>query len=321
MRSPLCDLVGIEVPLIQAGMSIFTSPALAAAVSNAGALGSLGAWNRPTDELRRDLAELRDLTDRPFAVNHVVPDLDADAFAATLEHVPAVVSFALDDAGDLIRRVHDAGSIVMQQVTTVQQAQLAVEHGADIIVAQGGEAGGYGGVVSTLSLVPQVVDAVRPVPVVAAGGIADGRGIAAAVVLGAAGVNLGSRFLASVEAPVGERWKKALVTFPSEEWIQAGFINVLNPNPGTVGYGTRVRLLRTEFVGRWEERAAELEADPTPALGELAEAIAAGDREEVLVVGGQSAGLIESVESAGTIVRALVAETRVALAEAAAFQL
>ena len=302
-------------------MSIFTSPALAAAVSNAGALGSLGAWNRPTDELRRDLAELRDLTDRPFAVNHVVPDLDADAFAATLEHAPAVVSFALDDAGDLIRRVHDAGSIVMQQITTVQQAQLAAEHGADIIVAQGGEAGGYGGVVSTLSLVPQVVDAVRPVPVVAAGGIADGRGIAAAVVLGAAGVNLGSRFLASVEAPVGERWKKALVTYPSEDWIQAGFINALNPNPGTVGYGTRVRLLRTEFVQRWEERAAELDADPTPALAELAEAVAAGDREELLVVGGQSAGLIEHVEPAGAIVRALVAETRDALAEAAAFQL
>jgi enoyl-[acyl-carrier protein] reductase II len=302
-------------------MTIFTSPALAAAVSDAGALGSLGAWNRPADQLRRELAELHDLTERPFAVNHVVPDLDEDAFAATLERAPAIVSFALDDAGDLIRRVHDAGCLVMQQITTVEQAQLAAEHGADIIVAQGGEAGGYGGVVSTLSLVPQVVDAVRPVPVVAAGGIADGRGIAAAVVLGAAGVNLGSRFLASTESPVGERWKKALVTYPSEDWIQAGFINALNPNPGTVGYGTRLRLLRTEFVERWEERASEVDADPTPALAELAEAVAAGDREELLVVGGQSAGLIKHVEPAGAIVRALVAEARDALAEAAKFQL
>jgi enoyl-[acyl-carrier protein] reductase II len=254
LRSPLCDLVGIEVPLIQAGMSVFTSPTLAAAVSDAGALGSLGAWNRPTDELRRDLAELRDLTEHPYAVNHVVPDLDADGFAATLEHAPAVISFALDDAGDLIQRAHDAGSVVMHQITTVKQAQLATEHGADIIVAQGGEAGGYGGIVSTMSLVPQVVDAVRPVPVVAAGGIGDGRGIAAAVVLGAAGVNLGSRFLASVESPVGERWKKALITYPSEDWIQAEFINALNPNPGTVGlwdtrtapaYGVRRALGRT----------------------------------------------------------------------------
>ena len=184
----------------------------------------------------------------------------------------------------------------MQQITTVRQAQLAVEHGADIIVAQGGEAGGYGGTVSTLSLVPQVVDAVGPVPVVAAGGIADGRGIAAAVALGAAGVNVGSRFLASDESPVGERWKKALVTHPSEDWIQAGFINAMNPNPGTLGYRTRLRLLRTEFVERWEERTNAVEIDPAPVIAELGEAVAAGDREALLVVGGQSAGLIRHVE-------------------------
>jgi nitronate monooxygenase/enoyl-[acyl-carrier protein] reductase II len=170
-------------------------------------------------------------------------------------------------------------------------------------------------------LVPQVVDAVSPVPVVAAGGIADGRGIAAAVMLGAAGVNLGSRFLASVESPVGERWKKALLTYPSEEWIQAGFINALNPNPGTLGYGTRLRLLRTDFVQRWEERAAEVESDPTSVLAELTEAVGAGDREELLVVGGQSAGLIEHVEPAGAIIRALVVETRDALSKASTFHL
>ena len=321
LRSPLCALLGVDVPIIQAGMSIFTSPALAAAVSNSGALGSLGAWNRPSDQLARELAQLRELTERPFAVNHVVPDLDADAFAATLDHAPAVISFALDDAGDLVQRAHDAGSLVMQQVTTVQQAVLAAERGSDIIVAQGGEAGGYGGIVSTLSLVPQVVDAVRPIPVVAAGGIADGRGIAAAVVLGAAGVNLGSRFLACVESPVGERWKKALVTYPSEDWVQAGFINAMNPNPGTLGYGTRLRLLRTDFVRRWDERETEVAADPTTVLAELAAAVAAGDREDLLVVGGQSAGLLEHVEPAAAIVRTLVTETRAALAEASAFQL
>jgi enoyl-[acyl-carrier protein] reductase II len=321
MRSPLCALVGIEVPLIQAGMSIFTSPGLAAAVSQAGALGSLGAWNRPTEQLQRELAEIRELTDRPFAVNHVVPAVDADAFAATLDAAPAVVSFALDDGGDLIRRAHDAGSLAMQQITTVREAEVAAEHGADIVVAQGGEAGGYAGVVSTLSLVPQVVDAVSPLPVVAAGGIADGRGIAAAVVLGAAGVNLGSRFLASAEAPVGDRWKKALLTHPSEDWIQAGFVNALSPNPGTVGYGTRVRLLRTEFVERWEARTSDVAADPAPVLAEIAEADAAGDREDLLVVGGQSAGLIERIAPAAEIVRALVAETRAALARAARFEL
>ena len=322
MRSELCDLVGIEVPIIQAGMSIFTSPALAAAVSNAGALGSLGAWNRPTDQLRAELGELADLTDRPFAVNHVVPDLNPDAFAVTLERPPAVVSFALDQAAPtLIDKVHDAGSLVMQQITTVSQAQVAADHGADIIVAQGGEAGGYAGTVSTLSLVPQVVDSVRPVPVVAAGGIADGRGVAAAVALGAAGVNVGSRFLASTESPVGERWKKALVTHPSEDWIQATFVNAMNPNPGTLGYKTRLRLLRTEFVERWEARRGEVENDPAPVLAELSEAVAAGNREALLVVGGQSAGLIRRVEPAAAIVRALVAETREALAASGQFEL
>jgi nitronate monooxygenase/enoyl-[acyl-carrier protein] reductase II len=322
VRSELCDLVGIEVPIIQAGMSIFTSPALAAAVCDAGALGSLGAWNRPADQLRRELDELRDLTTHPFAVNHVVPDLNPDAFVVTLERAPAIVSFALDQAGtDLVEQVHDAGSLVMQQITTVDQAKIAVDHGADVIVAQGGEAGGYAGTVSTLSLVPQVVDSVRPVPVVAAGGIADGRGVAAAVALGAAGVNVGSRFLASTESPVGERWKKALVTHPSEDWIQASFVNAMNPNPGTLGYQTRLRLLRTNFVERWEARVDEVEIDPAPVLAELNEAVAAGNREALLVVGGQSAGLIRRVEPAGAIVRALVAETRAALATSALFEL
>jgi enoyl-[acyl-carrier protein] reductase II len=187
-------------------------------------------------------------------------------------------------------------------------------------VAQGGEASGYAGTVSTLSLVPQVVDSVSPVPVVAAGGI-DGRGVAAAVALGAAGVNIGSRFLASTESPVGQRWKKALVTHPSEDWIQVSFVNAMNPNPGSLGYRTRLRLLRTEFVERWEARIDEVEIDPAPVLAELDEAVAPGDKEALLVVGGESAGLIRRVEPAGAIVRALVAETRAALVASAHFEL
>ncbi len=248
LNTPLRDLLGIDVPVIQAGMSVFTSPRLVAAVSNAGGLGSLGAWQRPPEELRRDLAALRETTDRPFAVNHVVPDLDAACFEITLEAAPALVSFALDDAGGLMDRVHEAGSLVMQQVTTEEQARVAVGHGADLIVAQGTEAGGYGGPVATLALVPQVVGAVAPVPVVAAGGIADGRGLAAALLLGAAGVNLGTRFLASGEAPVSEGWKRAIVASSSEAWIQLEAYNFVVPEPGTLGYGTQMRLRRTAFT-------------------------------------------------------------------------
>jgi len=316
LRTPLCDLVGIDVPVIQAGMSIYTSPKLAAAVSNAGALGSLGAWQRPAAQLRRDLDELRDATDRPYVVNHVVPDLDPEAFEITLECEPAVVAFALDDAGDLMQRVHDVGSIVMQQVSTVEQAFAAVEHGADIIVAQGGEAGGYGGSVATLALVPQVVDAVRPTPVVAAGGIADGRGLAAALVLGAAGVNLGTRFLACEESPVGDVWKKAILASDSQSWVQLDFVNDLRPNPGTLGYRTRVRVLRNEFTDRWEQRRDELRTDPTAALGEMAAAAAEGTLEELFIGGGQSAGIIGELLPAADAIGMLVAEAEDALATA-----
>lgn len=155
LPTSLCDVVGIEYPVIQAGMGLFTSPALAAAVSNAGGLGSIGAWQRPADDLRAVLVEMRDLTDKPFAVNHVVPDLNDDAFAITLDAAPAVISFALDDPGELVQRAHDVGSAVMLQVTTVRQARRAADNGVDIVIAQRGEAGGYGGSVATMALVPQ----------------------------------------------------------------------------------------------------------------------------------------------------------------------
>jgi len=308
LRTRLCELIGIDVPLIQAGMSLYTSPELAAAVSEAGALGSIGVWQRPADQLRQDLDQLRSHTDRPFALNHVVPDLREDAFELSLDAQPAVISFALDDAGPLVARVHDAGVLAMQQVSTVEQAERAAENGVDLVVAQGGEAGGFGGGVATMALVPQVTDAVAPVPVVAAGGIADGRGVAAALALGAVGVNLGSRFLATAEAPVGKRWKDALQTTPSEDWVKLGFMNDIRPNPGTVGYGTSVRGLRNEFTERWEARREELQSDPAPALAEMREAAKAGNLEELLVVGGQSAGLIRDLPTAADVIGQLIAD-------------
>src|SRR3990170_2042722 len=211
LRTPLCDLLDIDHPIIQAGMGIVPSAALVAAVSNAGALGTFSTFMRPIDDTRRQLAMIRNLTARPFAVNHVVQAVDEETFALGLSARPKLVSMALADPGDFVRRAHDAGALFMQQVTTVAQAIQAAERGVDIIVAQGGEAGGYGGSVATLVLVPQVVDAVRPIPVVAAGGIFDGRGLAAALVLGAEGVNVGTRFLASEEAAVSDGYKHALL--------------------------------------------------------------------------------------------------------------
>jgi len=307
MRTRLCDLLGIEVPIVQAGMSIYTSPTLAAAVSNAGALGSLGIWQRSPEQVRADLALLAASTDRPIALNHVVPDLNEEAFELTLQAAPAVMAFALDDAGPLMRRAHDVGSLVMQQVHTVEQAERAAEHGADLIVAQGGEAGGYGGVVSTLALVPQVVDAVDPIPVLAAGGIADGRGIVAALALGASGVNLGTRFLAAAESPVGERYRQAIQQSASQDWVQFDYQNVARPNPGTLGYRTRARLLNTEFTERHERLLKSGRLDTADVQAEMLAAIEQGRIEELFVSAGQSAGLVEGVATAEEIVLRLVA--------------
>jgi enoyl-[acyl-carrier protein] reductase II len=313
LRTPLCDRVGINAPVIQAGMSVYTSPELVTAVSNAGGLGSLGAWQRPVDQLEGDFAAIRDATDRPFAVNHVVPDVDDAGLALTLNAAPAVISFALDDPGELVERAHDAGSLVMHQITTVAQASEAAARGVDIIVAQGGEAGGYGGSVAALPLVPQVVDAVSPVPVVAAGGISDGRGLAAALTLGAAGVNIGSRFLASREAPIPQGWKEAIVAASSEDFVQVEFLNAIRPVPGSVGYGTRVRARRSAFVDEWEQRWDEIDRNPERVLTELGAAMAEGRMHELVAVAGQSSGLVRSVDPAAEIVRSVVDEAEQAL--------
>ena len=316
LRTPLCDRVGIDAPVIQAGMSVYTSPELVTAVSNAGGLGSLGAWRRPVDDLEAALVAIRDGTDRPFAVNHVVPDLDDAGVALTLSASPAVISFALDDPGELVERAHDAGSLVMHQVTTVTQAREAAARGVDIIVAQGGEAGGYGGSVAALPLVPQVVDAVSPVPVVAAGGISDGRGVAAALALGASGVNVGSRFLASREAPIPQGWKEAIVAAPSEAFVPIEFLNEVSPVPGAVGYGTRVRARRSAFVDKWERRRDEIARSPDQVLAEMGAAMGANRMHELLASAGQSAGLVRAVVPAAEIVRSLVDEAEQALRKA-----
>jgi len=320
LRTAICDLLKIDVPIVQAGMgSGFTSAELAAAVTNAGALGSLGTGNRPLDDVRRQLLRLGDLAHGPYAVNHMVTVLDEAAFAATLDARPRVVVFALADAGDLVRRAHDAGALVMQQVCTVAQACEAAEGGADVIIAQGGESGGFGGTVSTMTLVPQVVAAVHPLPVIAAGGITDGRGLAAALMLGAAGVNIGTRFLASQEAPVSAAWKQTILSAASEDAVKVDFWNDISPLPGAPGYGTVPRALNTPFIERWLGRRDEARRDATELLAEFGAAAGAGRMHEYMPFAGQSAGAIREVKPAAEIVREIAAEAEELLLRAASF--
>jgi nitronate monooxygenase/enoyl-[acyl-carrier protein] reductase II len=318
IRTPLCALLEIETPLIQAGMGPFGSGAeLAAAVSNAGALGTLGAAGRPPEDLAEQLGRIRDLTDRPFAVNLVFHQPFEEPFAAILEARPAVISFALGDPGDMVDRAHDASIRFLQQVHTVPQARRMADRGVDAIIAQGTEAGGFGGGIASLPLVPQVVDAVDPIPVVAAGGIADGRGLAAALVLGAQGANVGTRFLACEEASISDDWKQAILDADSSQTIRAEmWWDVFPMPPGE--FDVVPRTLRTAFLDAWHDDpdAAKREADRMRA--EFVSAVQRGTTEEKAPFTGQSAGLIEDVLPAAEIVRRFVQQSQEALTRASA---
>jgi enoyl-[acyl-carrier protein] reductase II len=308
LRTPFCELFEIEAPILQAPVWPATSPELVAAVSDAGAIGSLAGVFSTADGLREQIERVRSLTDRPFVVNHVVPNLDEGAFQATLDASPAAVSFALGDPGSLVERVHGAGAKAIQQVHTVAQAREAAALGVDVVIAQGSEAGGQGMAagVGTLPLVPQVVDAVAPTPVLAAGGIADGRGLAAALALGAAGANVGTRFLASEEASTDESWQRQIVAAESEDVVRfETWSSIMAPRPPGA-YDVVPRVIRTDFVREWESRSADAASEAEHLRGEVMDAVRGGRTHELVPFTGQSAGLIRDVVPAAAIVRELV---------------
>ncbi|MHC6595228.1 NAD(P)H-dependent flavin oxidoreductase [Arthrobacter sp. C152] len=311
LRTPVCDLLGIEHPIVQAGMGLFGSgPALAAAVSTAGALGSLGGALRTSEELRAGIRHIRELTDGPFAVNFTQPWLQGhpESLDIALDLGAPVVSLALGDPGDLPAKAHAAGALFIQQVHTVQQARLAVDRGADVIIAQGAEAGGFGGTVSSFVLLPQVVDTVAPVPVLAAGGIADGRGVAAAMALGAQGVNVGTRFLASVEASISEDWKRALVAAEAPDAVKVEVWDDIFPKPANGAFDVVPRALRTPFISKWQTDRTGAARQAAGLQEDLAAGMREGRMEEYVPFTGQSAGLISSILPAAVIVEQLVAE-------------
>jgi enoyl-[acyl-carrier protein] reductase II len=315
LRTRFCELFGMTVPVLQAAVWPATAPELVAAVSEAGAVGSLGAVYGSAEQVRAEIERVRQLTGRPFVVNHVVPMLDEEAFEVTLEARPAGVSFALGNPGALVERAQAAGAMVIHQVHTVSQAREAAALGVDVIIAQGSEAGGQGmsGGVGTTALVPQVVDAVAPIPVLAAGGIADGRGLAAALVLGAAGANIGTRFLASEEASADPEWKRRIVEIESEEAVRfEPWSVIMAPRPGS--YDVVPRVIRTAFVDEWRTRRDEAQSEAERLRGQIMAAVQQRRPDQLLPFTGQSAGLIHDVVPAAEIIRALVDEATAALA-------
>jgi enoyl-[acyl-carrier protein] reductase II len=314
MRNRFCSLLGIDVPVVLAPFGPWEQVEVAAAVSNAGGLGSVGTAVREVHELRRQWARLAELTDRPVAINHTGRPFDEEVFAAILDAAPAAISFHMGIDRQLVDRAHDVGALWLQQVGDVRSAAMALDAGADVLVAQGWEAGGNSGWVSTTVLVPQVVDVAGVVPVLAAGGLADGRGLAAALVLGAQGGVFGTRFLATTEMQVDPAWKQRIIAADALDSVKVShgervlppFTMELPPGPPPAPRALRTPL--TEQLAR-EPESVDADAVVPRFLREVRE----NRGHDLLPFTGQSAGLIHDIASAADLVPRLMAEARAAL--------
>lgn len=265
LGTPLSEKLGIELPIWSAGMGGGASGAdLVAAVSEAGGLGVLGTAGLPAIAVLDEVRRIKSLTNRPFGINLLIPALDPseDLLQIAIDEQIALVVFFWGDPGDMVKRVHDSGLMVGVQVGSVDEAVTAKAAGADVILFQGVEAGGHVRGVTPLSVgLPAVVRAVDPVPVVASGGIADGRGLAAALALGAQGVSIGTRFLCTPESHVWGPYKERIVAADADDTILTGLFDVQWPDAPH-------RVLRNEAIAQWEA-AGRPESGQRPGEGDI----------------------------------------------------
>jgi NAD(P)H-dependent flavin oxidoreductase YrpB (nitropropane dioxygenase family) len=308
IRTAFTELVGIEHPVVSAGMGGgHTSGELIGRVSEAGGLGVIGASFVPADEVREMTVRARELTAKPIGINLLLHATE-ERVDEVLELRPEVLSTAWprdnQDLAAIFAKAHEHGILVMHMVPRVEDAVRAAEAGADVVVAQGSEGGGHVGEIGTAVIVRQVVKAVNPVPVLAAGGFADGAGLAAALALGADGVLLGTRFLATVEAPVPHAYKQAVVASAGDDTIVTTVGDTLS---GRDWPGAWARVRRTRFVEEWLGREPELRRRREEVWDRL-DAAEESDPDYGLMWIGQAAGLVDSVLPAGEIVRNIVEE-------------
>ena len=308
IRTPFTELMGIEHPVASAGMGGGTTGGeLVGHVSEAGGLGVIGASFVPPQELEQMVKRAREITSKPIGMNlllHAAEDRLEDVLAAQ----PAVLSTAWprddQDLASIFAQAHDRGIRVMHMVPRVEDAVIAADAGADVIVAQGNEGGGHIGEIGTAVVVRQVVKAVAPIPVLAAGGLVDGAGLAASLALGADGILLGTRFLATDEAPVEGPYKEAIVASNGDDTIVTTVADTLT---GRDWPGAWARVRRTRFIEEWQGREPELRRR-RDAVWEVLEAAEESDPDYGVMWFGQSAGLIDAILPAGEVVRQVVAE-------------
>ena len=318
LHTPLCDLLGVEHPIMLAGMGGVSYAELAAAVTNAGGYGVLGMAGRGPDFIREQMRQVRKLTDGPFGV---------DLLAASPESLIASVDVIIEEGASsfvaglgvpmpILEKLKKAGLKVMVVCGAVKHAVKAEQAGCDAVICQGGEGGGHTGLVGTMPLVAQAVEAVN-VPVVAAGGLYDGRGLAASLALGAVGVWMGTRFIASNEAHAGGLYRETIVKATDEDTVRTRCYS-----------GKPMRVQKNPYVADWESRPADIQPFPQQAMlstqagvmGGIGGQIEGLDPDKSCFAMGQSAGGVHEVLPAGEIVRRLVAEAEMALATASAFR-
>jgi nitronate monooxygenase len=306
------EFFSVEHPIALAPMGAASGGALAAAVSNGGGLGLVGGGRSDWNWIDHELEIVAGGTGKPWGIGFQSWATDRATVERAMERGPAAVMLSFGDPRPLVEPVRRAGAALIVQVTDMNEARQAMEVGADFIVAQGTEAGGHGGRRSTLPFVPAVVDLAAPTPVLAAGGIADGRGVAAALVLGAAGALMGTRFLVTPEALIDTSAMKAIIEAGGEDTYRGRVSDIARGAPWPATYGART--IRNSFFDEWRGREDELAADAT-ARQEYQDAVARGEPLET-VWASEAIDLITTMTPAADLVAALAADAEQALARA-----
>lgn len=302
MKTKLTDLLGIDYPLIQGGMAWVADAKLAAAVSNAGGCGLIAGGAAPADVIRAEIQQAKTLTDKPFGVNIMLLSPHAmDLVDLCIEEKVAVVTTGAGNPAPFIPRLQEAGIKVIPVVPSVAIAKKVERAGADAIICEGMEAGGHIGAQTTMTLTPQIVDAVK-VPVIAAGGIADGRGIAASFMLGAEGVQVGTRFLVAEECKIHENYKDAVIDAKDTGTVITGNVT-----------GHPVRVLRNKYAKSMiEAEKSGMSAEEFEKLGagSLRIAVEDGDKTKGSFMSGQIAGMVTKKQPVKDMIEEMITEAK-----------
>ncbi|CUH95608.1 hypothetical protein P22_1682 [Propionispora sp. 2/2-37] len=310
-NSKLCQLLNIKYPILQGGMAWVATAELAAAVSNAGGLGVIGAGHMPPDALRAEIVKAKSLTSKPFGVNiMLMSPFVKEVMNVVLEERVPVITTGAGNPGEYIPALKEIGSKVIPVVASVALAKRLERTGVDAVIAEGMESGGHIGEVTTMALVPQIVDAIQ-IPVIAAGGIGDARGVVAALALGAQGVQIGTRFVVSTECTAHENYKQAVVKAKERSTVVTG-----------VSTGHPVRVISNKLTREYlelERGGALPEELENLGAGKLRAAVRDGDVERGSVMIGQIAGMVREVKPVAAIIDEIVSEIPKVVAAVQAF--